>query len=229
MSFILRNIFNIFFPDLCVICEDQLIEGEEVLCISCRSDLPHTNFCEWKNNKVEKSFQGRIPVLAATSLLYYKRKGKVQKMIHQLKYKNQQKVGVLLGNWLSEEIIGSKRFDKIDFIIPVPLHPNKFKKRGYNQVTTFGQTLANRLDSILLENVLIRVSKSKTQTSKNRMERSINVEEKFDLNNPDILNDKHVLLIDDLITTGATLEACCVQLLKVDNIEISIATMAYTM
>ncbi len=228
MSNTLQNIFNVFFPDICVICENQLIKEEKLLCISCRSDLPLTNFSEWKDNKVESSFQGRILIENATSLLYYKRKGNVQKLIHQLKYKNQQKIGNFLGDWLGEEIINTKRFEKFDFVIPVPLHPNKLKKRGYNQVTTFGESMANKLNAEFLENVLICVSKSKTQTFKNRFERSINVEEKFDLADKELLKNKHILLIDDIITTGATLEACCIPLLRIKNLKISIAIMAYT-
>ncbi len=224
----LQNIFNVFFPDICVICENQLIKEENLLCISCRSDLPLTNFSKWKNNKVETSFQGRILIENATSLLYYKRKGNVQKLIHQLKYKNQQKIGKVLGDWLGEEILSTKRFGKFDFIIPVPLHTNKLKKRGYNQVTTFGESMGNKLNTEFLEDVLICVTKSKTQTFKNRFERSSNVEEKFDVSDKEVLKNKHVLLIDDIITTGATLEACCIQLLKIENIKISIATMAYT-
>lgn len=224
----LHNIFDIFFPNTCVICENQLIKAEDMVCISCRSDLPFTQFSSWKDNKVEKSFEGRIRIENATSLLYYKRKGKVQKLIHQLKYKNRQEIGTLLANWLSVEIIESKRFDKIDFIVPVPLHKRKLKKRGYNQVTTFGETLAKSLDSKYLENVLVSISKSATQTLKTRFERSANVQEKFEITNKDILKNKHILLIDDIITTGATLEACCIKLLDIENIRISIATMAYT-
>jgi ComF family protein len=224
----LHNIFDIFFPNACVICENQLVKGEDLVCISCRSDLPFTQFSSWKNNKVEKSFEGRIPIENATSLLYYKRKGKVQKLIHQLKYKNRQEIGSLLANWLSVEMLDSKRFDKIDFIVPVPLHKRKLKKRGYNQVTTFGETLAKRLDSKFLENVLVSISKTTTQTLKTRFERLANVQEKFEITNKEILKNKHILLIDDIITTGATLEACSIKLLDIENIRISIATMAYT-
>lgn len=225
----LKNIFNIFFPEICVTCENQLIQGEELLCISCRADLPVTNFSSWKNNKVELSFQGRIPIESATSLLYYKRKGNVQRLIHQLKYKNRQKIGKILGQWLAEDMIDHNRFDKFDFIIPVPLHPDKLRKRGYNQVTTFGKSMATKLGSTLLENVLVCISKSKTQTFKNRFERTLNIEDKFDISDSDMLKNKHVLLIDDIITTGSTLEACSIQLLRIPNIKISIATIAYTM
>ena len=224
-----ENTFNLFYPKLCLTCEKSMVKNENILCISCRNDLPLTNYSEWKGNNIETSFYGRIPVEYATSLLFYSKKGLVQRLIYQLKYKNQQQIGSFLGNWLGEELLLSKRFGSIEYIIPVPLHANKLKQRGYNQVTTFGNSLSKCLKVPFLEDVLIRVSTSKTQTKKNRFERSKNVDEKFDLSNKKILQDKHVLLIDDIITTGATLEACCVQLLQSENIKISIATMAYTL
>jgi ComF family protein len=191
-------------------------------------DLPITNFTANKANEVEISFYGRVPVLSATSLLFYNRRGNVQKLIHQLKYKNQQQIGSFLGNWLGEEMFLSGRFKAIDFIVPVPLHPRKIKKRGYNQVTTFGASLSEKLMVPYVENKLISVSKSNTQTLKSRLERSVNVEEKFQLADHDFFKNKHVLLIDDVITTGATLEACCIALMRSDNVTISIATMAFT-
>ena len=225
----LNDIFNLFYPELCVICENSLVKGEKIICISCLSDLPVTNFCKIKNNSVETSFYGRIPIIEATSLFYYQKKGKVQKLIHQLKYKGNQEIGSVLGDWLGENMVLSERFKKPDCIIAVPLHPNKMQKRGYNQVTTFGQSLSKKLGIPIIENVLIKVSGSQTQTQKNRFERSTNVNEKFELVDKEVLNGKHILLIDDIITTGATLEACSIQLLRAKNIKISIATMAYTL
>jgi len=224
-----QNTFNIFFPELCLICGNSLVKNNQIICVSCMSNLPLTNFSDWENNEVEKSFFGRVPIEAATSLLYFNRKSKVQQLIHQLKYKNQQKIGVFLGDWLGENMVASKRFETLDYIIAVPLHKNKLKKRGYNQVTKFGERISYKLNIPLLENVLIRISKSKTQTFKTRFERSKKIEEHFQLSDKEILKNKHILLIDDIITTGATLEACCIQLLQTKNIKISVATMAYTL
>lgn len=208
----------------------MLTTGEQLLCVPCRSDLPETNFSEWQENMVERSFYGRIPIENATSLLYFNKKGNAQKLMHQLKYKNHQEIGTFLGNWLAERIIISKRFRNIDYIVPVPLHAKKLKERGYNQVITFGESLAGKLGIPLLEKVLIRISKSKkAQTFKDRFERSDHIQEKFDLTDKEILKNKHILLIDDIITTGATLEACSIQLLQASNIKISIATMVYTL
>ena len=224
----IRNLFGLFYPKICATCTKVLLNYEEILCFSCSVDLPITNFTKIKENKAEKSFYGRVPIMAVTSLLYFNKRGKVQKLIHQLKYKNQQQIGQFLGDWLGEEIIESKRFENIDCIIPVPLHPKKLKKRGYNQVITFGESLSKKLKIPLIENKLIRISKSYTQTFKNRFDRWKSVEEIFELSDKDFFENKHILLIDDVITTGATLEACCLQLMQTKNIKISIATMVIT-
>jgi len=225
----LNDIFNLFYPERCSICENQLVKGEKTICVSCISELPVTNFCNLKNNSVETSFYGRILVEEATSLFYFHKEGKVQKLIHQLKYKGDQQIGTVLGDWLGENMLESDRFKDIDCIIAVPLHPKKLKKRGYNQLTKFGQILSDKLQIPMIEAVLVKVSVSQTQTKKSRFDRSINVDEKFELSDNRILANKHILLIDDIITTGATLEACSIALLHSENIKISIATMAYTL
>ena len=225
----LNDIFNLFYPERCSICENQLVKGEKTICVSCISELPVTNFCNLKNNNVETSFYGRILVEEATSLFYFHKEGKVQKLIHQLKYKGDQQIGTVLGDWLGENMLESNRFKDIDCIIAVPLHPKKLKKRGFNQLTKFGQILSDKLQVPMIEDVLVKVSVSQTQTKKNRFDRSINVDEKFELSDNRILANKHILLIDDIITTGATLEACSIALLHSKNIKISIATMAYTL
>jgi len=224
----LKNIFTLFFPDVCLACGEQLLANEPVLCLNCRHDLPTTNFSFEANNLVEKSFYGRFPIQSATALFYYYKKGTVQKLIHNLKYKGQQQVGVFTGKWLAEELFENPRFKNIDYIIPVPLHKNKLKKRGYNQVTTFGESLSKKLKITYKEDVLVRVSFTKTQTKKTRFDRWKNVQELFYVSDLKILENKHILLIDDVITTGATLEACCNALKKTRGIKISIACMAFT-
>ena len=228
MNHFFKDIFNLFYPNLCLVCANELVQKKQIICLSCRSDIPVTNFSDLKENMVEFSFYGRVPVEAATSLLYFSKKGMVQKLIHQLKYKNQEQIGSLLGDWLGDDMMNSGRFKNIDCIVPVPLHTKKFKKRGYNQVTKFGESLALKLNVPMCDDVLIKVSKTKTQTFKKRMDRWGNIEEKFMLSGKNNFQYRHILLIDDVITTGATLESCCIQLLKIDNIKISIATMAYT-
>ncbi len=225
---ILKNIYNLFYPEVCLCCQEHLTSNEQVICITCRHDLPLTNLSRENNNLVEKSFYGRIPVENATALFYFFKKGNVQELIHALKYKNQQQVGTVLGNWLGDEILDSGRFSNVDCIVPVPLHKKKLKSRGYNQVTTFGESLANKLNFPFEENVLKRVSFTNTQTKKLRLDRWKNVEELFFVEDNAAMENKHILLIDDIITTGATLEACWKAFEKTKNIKISIACMAYT-
>lgn len=224
----LNNLLGLFYPKNCLTCAKVLTKYEEILCFSCKIDLPLTKFSKLKDNETEKIFYGRVPVVSATSLLHFSKKGNVQKLIHHLKYKNQQNIGILLGELLGEEILLSKRFDAVDCIIPVPLHPSKLKIRGYNQVTKFGQSLSQKLTVPYYEDVLIGKALVKTQTHKNRFDRLNDLEKNFELSNLEFLENKHVLLVDDIVTTGATIEACCIQLGLTKNIKISIATMAIT-
>jgi ComF family protein len=225
---IFKSIFNLFYPDICLCCKEQLTLNETIICLDCRFDLPLTHFSAENNNLVERSFYGRIPLKNGTALFYYSKKGKVQELIHQLKYKSHQEIGTLAGHWLGSEIAQSKRFKSVDCIIPVPLHKKKLKKRGYNQVTSFGQSLSEQLGIPYLENELIRISSTKTQTKKFRLDRWKNVQEIFYVQNPKKFNNKHILLIDDVITTGATIEACYNSFSKINNFKFSIACIAYT-
>ena len=224
----LKDIFNIFFPEVCLCCHEHLVNNETTICLKCRHDLPLTNFSFEKNNLVEKSFYGRIQIENATALFYFLKKGKVQQLIHELKYNKQEQVGNFIGNWLGDEIVESNRFKNLDYIIPVPLHRKKLKTRGYNQVTTFGKSLAKKLNITYNEEILIKISSTKTQTKKIRLDRWKNVQELFVVQNNFNLENKHILLIDDIITTGATLEACCKSFTNIKGLKISIACMAYT-
>ena len=224
----LINLFNLFFPDVCLTCKLQLANNESTICTHCRHDFPLTEFTNYPNNLVEKSFIGRIPIIEATSLLYFHKKGKSQQLIHELKYKGHQEIGSLLGNWLGDEILESNRFKKLDYIVPVPLHPNKLKKRGYNQLTKFGEAISEKLRIPLISNKLIKVGSTETQTLKGKIGRWRNVQELFKLIDTSFFENKHLLLIDDVITTGATMESCCNELLKTHGVKISIAVMAYT-
>ncbi|WP_405608678.1 ComF family protein [Polaribacter sp. Asnod1-A03] len=223
-----KDLFNIFYPDLCANCDNQLTKNEEIICTFCRHDLPLTAYTNYKDNKIIKSFYGRIEIEKANALLFYRKTGITKKLIHELKYKGNEEIGTFFGNWLGEILKENNQFTDIDYIIPVPLHPKKLKQRGYNQVTQFGESLSNHLKKPLIENVLLRTSTAKTQTFKARFDRFNNIDTKFQLIDTSIFKNKHVLLIDDVITTGATLESCAKELQKTENIKISILTMAYT-
>ena len=224
----LKDTFYLFFPRTCVCCDEQLVKNEVEICLKCRFELPITNFTDETDNKVAQAFYGRVKIEFATSLLFYRTKGISQKIIYQLKYKGKQGVGSILGKWLGLELKESKRFSSIDYIVPVPLHPKKLKKRGYNQLSTFGNSISQILEVPLIHDVLIKKFATNTQTLKRRFERWKNVNEIFYLSDTSIFKNKHILLIDDVITTGATLEACALELSKTKDIKISIATMTFT-
>ncbi len=224
----IKDLFKLFYPELCAICETQLILGEKTLCTHCRHDLPLICYTDFKNNTISQTFFGRVPIEKAISFLFYRKEGKTKKIIHQLKYKNNQEIGIFIGNWFGEILKESQEFNDVDYIIPVPLHKKKQKQRGYNQLTKFGERLSKHLGIPYIENILIRTSSANTQTFKARFERFHNNETTFFLSDTSIFQNKHILLIDDVITTGATLEACSKELLKTENSKISIATMAFT-
>lgn len=224
----LQDVLHLFFPKICITCDAKLLKSEKLICTLCRHDLPIICYKDYKNNKITKAFYGRIPIEKANAFLFYRKDGKTKDLIHALKYKGNQEIGTFIGDWFGNILKDSNEFNGIDYIIPVPLHPKKIKQRGYNQLTTFGESLSKHLEKSYLANVLIRASRSKTQTFKQRFERFSNNETKFSVTNQSILKNKHILLIDDVITTGATLESCCTELLASENIKISIVTMAYT-
>ncbi|MCB0473408.1 MAG: ComF family protein [Flavobacteriaceae bacterium] len=224
---ILTNVYELFFPRVCVSCGNSLMKNEPVVCLACLHQLPLTFFNGEPANDLEKTFYGRLQVEFGTALLYYHPKGISQRVIHQLKYKGQQQVGTFFGTWLGNELLKTDRFPVIDCIVPVPLDRLKMKKRGYNQLTTFGLELSRILQVPYIDDKLIRKSARGTQTKKNRLKRWQDINEQFIVKEISFFDNKHVLLIDDVITTGATLEACAKALLRSQNLKISIATMAY--
>lgn len=226
--FFIKDVFELFFPRQCVCCKQSLTHHENIVCTLCKHHLPLTKFSEISKNELEKSFYGRIPLQAGTALFYFKKRGNVQQIIHHLKYKNRQEIGVFTGKWLAEEIKNGNRFSTIDVVVPVPLQKEKLKKRGYNQVAVFGKTLSKELHCEYCDNVLKRVKSVNSQTHKNRIERWENVKNSFSITDSNYFNNKHILLIDDVITTGATLEACYLALSKSTNSKISIASIAFT-
>lgn len=224
----IKNLFHLFYPKLCAICEHQLLENEYIVCTICRHDLPLTNITNYKDNAIVDSFYGKVLIEKAFSLLFYRKESSTKKLIQELKYKNNENVGIFFGDWLGELLKTNKEFNTIDYIIPVPLHKKKLKQRGYNQLTKFGEQLSFHLSIPFVPNKLIRISSTKTQTLKSRFERFSNLETKFVVTDQSFFNNKHILLIDDVITTGATLEACVREIKKSENAKVSILTMAYT-
>jgi len=194
--------------------------------MDCRHDLPITNFHFDNNDSVAKVLYGRAKIENGTALFRFEKKGNVQRLIHNLKYKDHEHIGFILGNWLGGELKTLESYKNIDVVIPVPLHKNKLKKRGYNQVALFGQQVAEALNADYLDDVLVKVTNTKSQVNKKRLARWTNSDELFTLKNIEAIDNKHILVVDDIITTGATLEACISILNQAKNIKISIATMA---
>ena len=221
-----KSIINLFFPKCCSGCDAILLANEVVICSVCRHTIPLTNHHLLVENEVFKKFYGRIAVEHASAFLYFHKKGIVQQLIHNLKYKGHEEIGTILGDWYSYDLREIIQNLNADEIIPVPLHPKKQKERGYNQVKTFGKSLSERLNLNYNENILFRKVYSKTQSQKNLLGRSENIESIFDVHFNEEHHNKHYILIDDVITTGATLEACARALLKIPGAKISIICMA---
>lgn len=223
----IKNLIKLLFPSFCSGCSDHLVTNEAFICSRCRHDLPYTNHHLVKDNETYKKFYGRLPVEHASSIVYFHKKGIVQQLIHNLKYKGAEEIGAFFGTLYSNELLEVHAVEKFDVVIPVPLHKKKLRKRGYNQVTQFGSTLAHSLSIPYNDTLLIRKFYSKTQTKKNLLGRTEINTSLFEANFSENDHGKHFLLIDDVITSGATLEACGKALLKIPNVKISIVTIAF--
>ncbi len=221
-----KNLINLFFPPVCASCHTFLVTNENVICTLCRHNLPLTNHHLCTENEAFKKFYGRIPVEHSSAMLYFHKKGIVQELIHNLKYKGQEEVGTVLGDWYSADLKKLETLQSIDEIIPVPLHKRKLRERGYNQLTNFGNTLSKNLNILYNPNLLVRNIYSKTQSRKSFLNRSEGIDTIFDVRFTEKDHNKHFLLIDDVMTTGSTLEACSHALLKIPGAKISIICMA---
>lgn len=217
---------HLFFPHLCMGCEYHQVNPPAILCPQCIADLPFTDFAELRNNAVEKIFYGRQKVEAAMSLLYFAKSSVIQNLVHQLKYKKQPTIGTELGKLIGLEILEKSAFEGIDLIVPLPLYKDREKKRGYNQAALLCKGIGEIYQAPVSNNNLVRTHNSETQTKKHRRERWQNVEGIFSVNDPSQLENKKILLVDDIITTGATLEACISTLSEITGVTVCIATLA---
>lgn len=219
---------NIFFPKLCRGCHKELGASELEICAVCRHELPLACFHASGSDEMLQLFYGRVPVVNATSLLYFKKNGLTQKFVHALKYKKGKKIGLIFGAWLGEELKGIEAYKEIDVVLPVPLHKKKLRERGFNQVEGFGKEIAKALDVPYVDDVLVKVTPTKSQVFKERISRIFSQEEVFTVQNAHKIAGKHLLIVDDIITSGATLESCSLKLLKAAAVRLSFATMAIT-
>ena len=223
---IINDINSILVPRVCFGCNAHLNRGEYYLCTVCRNSLPLTDYTFNEENALDRIFYGRINVKKASSFLFFTENGIVQQLIHHLKYKNQEQIGNFLGDWYGQLLKENKYVNDIDIVVPVPLHKKKLKKRGYNQVSAFAQKLAYHLDALYSEDILIKNANTKTQTAKDRIGRWQENKALYTVSNGDFLNNKKVLLVDDVITTGATMEICTKALQQTEQVTVYIASMA---
>lgn len=222
-----HDVLGLVYPNLCCGCGASLYRGEKVICTSCVAKMPRTNYHRYHDNPIDKIFWGRVKLENATSFFLFIKGSPYQNMLHHLKYRGRRDVGICLGEMFGRDLLEAPGFSQINCIIPVPLHPDKERKRGYNQSQVIAEGLANVLGIAVETNVLKRQVFTQTQTKKSRYERWENVEEVFDVQNPGLIEGKHVLLVDDVLTTGATLEGCAHKLLKINGVKISVATLAF--
>lgn len=221
---ILSDFFSLFFPDYCFGCRGGLSRGEEILCTNCLAEIPILDY-DPKRNPIVDRFLGHLPIAQAWALLKFQKAGIVQNLMHDLKYNSKPEIGVKLGKLLATKVKAGE-FCRFDLIVPIPLHKNRLRTRGYNQSNMIAQGLSEVLQVPYQDGHIIRQAATQTQTKKSKLDRLENVRQSFQVVNPEALANKDILLVDDVITTGATLEACAEKILKAGAAAISIACLA---
>ncbi len=226
MKTLISNFLGLLYPNLCLICGENLNKSEHQICLGCITEIPRTNFHLLKDNPVEKRFWGKADILKATSFFYFTKGSPFQKLLHELKYRDNKEIGELMGKYAAVDLLSDETFCSADYIVPIPLHPKKFAKRGYNQ----SELICNGLSKILAKPVetksLIRTQANATQTKKSVFERFENTAGVFDIKHKETFENKHILLVDDVLTTGSTIEAAIQALKKCEGIKVSIFTLA---
>jgi ComF family protein len=220
-----NDFINILFPSYCSTCNNLLYRNEKVVCSKCLHDLPETRFKSFTENPVAQMFWGRVHIEFATSFYYFRKGNKIQILLHKLKYKNRQDIGIELGK-LFGLLLKKTEFINVKCIVPVPLHQSKLNKRKYNQSDIIAEGMSEVMNLPVISNAMRRNVNTDSQTFKARYDRWQNVENIFEVVKPDLLKNKHILLVDDVITTGATIEACASKLLQIEGVKVSVATLA---
>ncbi|MCF8452068.1 MAG: ComF family protein [Pedobacter sp.] len=222
-----NDLFCLFFPELCAACGRNLFKNENIICTDCIYHLPRTNFHIDTQNKMARQLWGRFNFEQAIAFVYFQKGNRVQNLMHQLKYNKKPEVGIRIGELYAWQLIRSEGWVNPDLIIPIPLHPVRLKKRGYNQSEEISKGLASVLKLPVSTQHLIRTENTESQTKKSRFARYENLKDAFIIKNATELIQKHIILVDDVMTTGATVEACSNELLKIEGLKISICTLAY--
>lgn len=221
-------LFNLVFPNICYACGHTVQPPVLHICIECRADLAKVDTPNFTNNKIQHLFWGRLELQKATSYLRFEQFGKTQRLLHALKYKGVKELGITLGELAAQELNEQGFFSEIDVLIPIPIHRRKKRKRGYNQSLLIAEGISNITQIPVEKKVLQKTVNTKSQTRKSRFERFQNVNQTFELRQPNSLTNQHILLIDDVVTTGATVEACGNLLRSIPGIQLSLLTMAGT-
>lgn len=223
ISLITQSILSIFFPKICVICSQDLTHKEDYFCLACSQDLPFLARHPLLLDQIQKVFWGRIEVKTVYALLNYQAKNATQKILSVIKYQNQPKMAEYMGQLLSQSL---PKNHTIDFIIPIPLHPHKEKQRGYNQSLYLAKGISSKTDIPILNKVVSRLSSNPSQTQFSKYDRWNNVSRVFAASNSPILQNKHILIVDDVLTTGATIESCAAAILETNHCTISVIVLA---
>lgn len=224
----LKDFSHLLYPHNCEGCGTDVLNDDAILCTKCLLELPETNFCNTKNNPVEKTFYGRLNIANATSAYYFTKDSLLQHLMFQLKYRNNKNVGIYLGKQLGYQLQQAERFKDVDILIPLPLNPKKEMQRGYNQSTIICEGIASVWQKPIVKNAVARIQFTETQTQQDRIHRWQNMQHVFAVTDENLIRGKHVLLIDDVVTTGATLESCGNAILQIPETKLSIATIART-
>lgn len=223
---ILKDFASLFFPNYCLACNNTLVKGEEIVCTSCMTEMPQTDYHLYRENTLQTRMALRIPVVYAMAFFKFAKSSRVQHLLHNLKYKNHPEIGVMLGKVYGTKLIDSGLSSEFDLILPVPLHESRKRKRGYNQSAKFADGLSQKLNIPFTDSLLTRAVNTQTQTRKTRLNRWQNVSDVFQIKDNNEIKGKHILLVDDVITTGATIEACGQKLLENGCEKLSIACLA---
>lgn len=229
VSYCSQAVSNLIFPRLCFGCDQLSVEENEFFCVGCMTDLPFTEFEKIRDNPVEKLFWGRVKASFATSTFFYQEETPIQKAIHRIKYDNQRELGLFFGELMGYRLASLTTSHKIDYLIPMPLHPKKEKSRGYNQASLLCRGISKATGIPCHENFLKRSTHTATQTKKSRIERWENVSDVFGVNKDPAMLGKNILLVDDVITTGASTEACIQTLLDAGTGKVSVSSLAFTL
>jgi ComF family protein len=223
---LLYDLFHTIFPDLCLACDRLPKTKHASFCVDCLHKMPYTDHFYIKENKLTNHFKGRVKLHHGAAILSFREGSMVQNMLHKLKYRGRKEVGEIMGKIGAGRLLKSSLYEKPDIIIPIPIHIKKVKKRGYNQSTIFGKSVGMSLDIPFRDDIIVKSIETESQTGKSRTDRVKNVSDVFTIADEKVLIGSHVLIVDDVVTTGATLEACCLKAREAGATKISILCIA---